>query len=159
MSESKDGAPTQGGFFSRLFSGAKAGGKASVGKQTRQIEKMLANSGPTTLNGCSQILTVAIIHEKPLRPDISAEMLAMVLVEKHKEKGWIPSNLRLWDHTPVDASHREEAGSLSVSERNAVLAEGIARVVKGESLHGLVATTFSGDIPQLGHTFFSVLAT
>ncbi|TFH59974.1 MAG: hypothetical protein E4G90_10080 [Gemmatimonadales bacterium] len=158
MSESDNNAPTQGGFFSRLFGGSKAGGNDSLGKQTREIKKMLAKAGPTTLNGCSQILTVAIIHEKPLRPEHSAEMLALVLVEKHKEKGWIPSNLRLWDHTPVDASHREDAGSLSESEKNAVLAEGIARVVKGESLHGFVAATFSGDNPALGPTFFSVLA-
>lgn len=155
--ESKNEGPTQGGFFSRLF-GRSGGGRESREKTKRQIKKMLAEAGPTTLRGCKQILSVTILHEKPVPPGYSGQKIAGLFVEQYKKSGWIPTDLSLGDDTPVVAIRRENVASLQTSERNAILADLMARVAKGKGVEGCAAITFSGDNPALGPTFFSVLA-
>lgn len=123
-----------------------------------RIRGMLGEAGATTLRGCSQILAIAIVHERPHLTGHPAEEIARTFVEQYKAPGWVPADLTLEAHTPVEMVHRPDAASLQSTESNGVLAETVSKLAPTANLDECSAIGFSGDNPALGHTFFSILA-
>ena len=130
-----------------------------------RIREMLQKAGPSTLDGTTSIVAVAILCENPRDVALPEKHnLADMLVKQYKRPGWIPGNLSIGPRTPVAArqlvygqENRQDAG-LDTAGSNELLAEMLANLANPKDVERASAIAFTGDSVALGQTFFAVLA-
>jgi len=131
---------------------------ASAASRSAQLQLKLGKATSTTLNGCTQVAAIAILHERPNTSGFSEQRWARETLKQYKAPGWVPAALRVSDTTPVKMIHQKRTGSIDGPTANAVLADALATLAPATDPGSSECIAFSGDNGALGHTFFAVLA-